>query len=245
MNEFSPITNNSILVTNRFAISSNDNLQPTDLHSNDEFISSSPSLPTSSEPTTPHAILTQSSGNDRNASTTIANLRDYPSSIHTVHLNSHTTADTSTGQGTVTTATHGNTQSDEEEIQAATATIPTTPQERDTTAPPAQTNDNTIPDDSRQQHQAALPHYAVAKSKAPAGAKEQAALDEEERQRDELRAEEIFEQMRIARQVHQAKLQAMVANMQTEIQRIWNEVYIARQKVFNDLMKEWEKVILD
>lgn len=78
----------------------------------------------------------------------------------------------------------------------------------------------------------------------PMGEKEEAALKEELRQQDELRADEIYERMRIDRQIHEAKLQAMLADLQTELQRIWREAALRRRKMEDDLSKSWQKAVL-
>lgn len=78
----------------------------------------------------------------------------------------------------------------------------------------------------------------------PMGEKEEAALKEELRQQDELRANEIYERMRIDRQIHEAKLQAMLADLQTELQRIWREAALRRRKMEDDLSKSWQKAVL-
>ncbi|MBQ7502090.1 hypothetical protein IJT93_05165 [bacterium] len=82
------------------------------------------------------------------------------------------------------------------------------------------------------------------KTADPMGEKEEAALKEEMQQQDELRANEIYERMRIDRQIHEAKLQAMLADLQTELQRIWREAALRRRKMEDDLSKSWQKAVL-
>ena len=78
----------------------------------------------------------------------------------------------------------------------------------------------------------------------PMGEKEEAALKEELQLQDELRANEIYERMKIDRQIHEAKLQAMLADLQTELQRIWREAALRRRKMEDDLSKSWQKAVL-
>ena len=49
--------------------------------------------------------------------------------------------------------------------------------------------------------------------------------------------------MRAERQLHAVKIQALIANLQTEIQRIWEEVALRRQKIHDDMMAKWEKLL--
>ncbi len=84
---------------------------------------------------------------------------------------------------------------------------------------------------------------AVAKESTPTSPEEKRALEQEQRQRDLLRVEEIYTRMRAERELHETKLQAILTNLETESQRIWTEVILRRQKVHTDLLEKWEKVI--
>ena len=83
----------------------------------------------------------------------------------------------------------------------------------------------------------------AAKEKTPAGDLETRAAQCELAQQDRLRAEEILIRMRAERSLHLAKMQAMLANLETEIRRIWEEVTLRRQKIHDDLLAKWEKVL--
>lgn len=84
---------------------------------------------------------------------------------------------------------------------------------------------------------------ATPRTKTPAGNREQIASESDMRQQDLMRAEEIYTKMRAERSIHIAKMQAIIANMQTEIQRIWNEVILRRQKTHDDMLEKWVKVM--
>lgn len=95
---------------------------------------------------------------------------------------------------------------------------------------------------------ASVPHCSAAakaagKEKTPAGDLENRASQCELAQQDLLRAEEVLIRMSAERRLHAAKIQAMLANLETEIQRIWEEVTLRRQKIHDDLLGKWEKVL--
>ncbi|MBQ7528538.1 hypothetical protein IJT10_01355 [bacterium] len=70
------------------------------------------------------------------------------------------------------------------------------------------------------------------------------ALREELQQQDMLRTQGIYERMSVEKQLHEAKRQAIQADLQTELQKIWREVNLRRQKVEDDLNKNWQKIFL-
>ncbi len=84
---------------------------------------------------------------------------------------------------------------------------------------------------------------AVSKESTPTSPEEKRALEQEQRQRELLRVDEIYTRMRAERELHEAKLQAILANLETEVQRIWTEVILRRQKIHSDLLEKWEKVM--
>ena len=73
---------------------------------------------------------------------------------------------------------------------------------------------------------------------------EDAALKKEKAQQERLRIETIYERMRVERKLHEAKRLAIIADLQTELQRIWREVILRRQKAEDDYHKSWQKVFL-
>lgn len=81
--------------------------------------------------------------------------------------------------------------------------------------------------------------------KDPPGPLEEKALQEEREQQDCLRAQEIYARMRADRELWQAKLQALMADLQTEIFRILQEVMLRRRKVHDEVLKAWHKVLVD
>ena len=84
---------------------------------------------------------------------------------------------------------------------------------------------------------------SAVKTKTPSGDLENRASQYELAQQDRLRAEEIFIRMSAERQLHVTKMQAMLTNLATEISRIWEEVAIRRQKIHDDMMAKWEKLL--
>ena len=84
---------------------------------------------------------------------------------------------------------------------------------------------------------------AADKPKTPPGELENRASQYEIAQQDLLRAKEIYARMNAERQLHLTKMRAMLANLETEICRIWEEVALRRQKIHDDLMAKWEKLL--
>ncbi len=80
--------------------------------------------------------------------------------------------------------------------------------------------------------------------KPPPGEREREALEKEREQQDRLLAEEIYARMRAQRQLAQARIAALLADMQTEIHRIWQEVMIHRRKVHDEILENWHKVLI-
>ncbi len=84
----------------------------------------------------------------------------------------------------------------------------------------------------------------LAEAKPPPGPREREALDKEKAQQDRLLAEEIYARMRAQRELSQARMAALLADVQTEIQRLWQEVMINRRKVHDEILKAWHKVLI-
>ncbi len=93
-------------------------------------------------------------------------------------------------------------------------------------------------------HEAPTPSATGAVAKPPPGPREREALDKEKAQQDRLAAEEIYARMRAQRELAQARMAALIADVQTEIHRLWQEVMINRRKVHDDILKAWHKVLL-
>lgn len=79
---------------------------------------------------------------------------------------------------------------------------------------------------------------------SPLSDSEQEALRKEQAQQERLRTEAIYERMRVERQIHEAKRLAILADLQTEIMRIWQDVFLRRKKAEDDYMKDWHKIFL-
>ncbi len=62
-------------------------------------------------------------------------------------------------------------------------------------------------------------------------------------QTDVLRAEQVYTDMAASRKLAQEKMLATWANLQTEIFRIWEEVFLHRKQVMDELFDKWEKVL--
>ena len=54
--------------------------------------------------------------------------------------------------------------------------------------------------------------------------------------------EEHLTKMEVQHQLHRAKMQAILSQLQLQLYGIWNELWLQRQKSFNQLHKEWLKV---
>ena len=76
------------------------------------------------------------------------------------------------------------------------------------------------------------------------GEKEKEAEEKERQQHDQLAADAIYARMKVERELHKAKIQALLQDMQTEIRRIFQEVILRRQKIHDDLFKAWSKVFI-
>ena len=93
-------------------------------------------------------------------------------------------------------------------------------------------------------HEAPAASDPQATPKPPPGEREREALEKEREQQDRLLAEEIYARMRAQRQLAQARIAALLADMQTEIHRIWQEVMIHRRKVHDEILENWHKVLI-
>lgn len=78
---------------------------------------------------------------------------------------------------------------------------------------------------------------------APPGPLEQRALELEKEQQDRLLARQVYARMRAERELFRARLSAMLAELQTEIHRIWEEVMVRRRKTHDEIMEAWSKVL--
>lgn len=85
----------------------------------------------------------------------------------------------------------------------------------------------------------------AAPRKDPPGPREERALQKEREQQDRLQAQEIYARMRADRRLWQARLAALMADLQTEIHRIFQEVLLRRRKVQDEVLKAWHKVLVD
>lgn len=77
------------------------------------------------------------------------------------------------------------------------------------------------------------------------GELEARALVERRRQQDELAARQVYLQMEVERRLWEEKMRALFAELAIEILRIWEEVMLRRQQVFDDLADKWSKVLFD
>ncbi|MGM9993058.1 MAG: hypothetical protein ACI376_09505 [Candidatus Bruticola sp.] len=105
---------------------------------------------------------------------------------------------------------------------------------------------------SQDQTNATLPaaYYPEAKKadptpEPPLSQAEERALAEEKEQQEKLRVQAIYDRMEAEKIIAENKRQAIWADLQTELQRIWREVMIRRKKSEDDYMKNWQKVFLN
>lgn len=78
----------------------------------------------------------------------------------------------------------------------------------------------------------------------PTQAEEQ-ALREEKEQQEKQRLEVIYDRIKAEKLLHEAKRQAIWADLQTELRRIWREVMLRRKKSEDDYQKSWQKIFLN
>ena len=82
------------------------------------------------------------------------------------------------------------------------------------------------------------------KEKTPPETPQQKALAQEREQRQKLEVEEIRTRMEVERQLQEAKRQIIWADLRTELQRLWQEASLRRQKSMAEQHKNWQKVFL-
>lgn len=74
---------------------------------------------------------------------------------------------------------------------------------------------------------------------------EEQALKEEKEQQEKQRVEVIYDRIKAEKLLHEAKRQAIWADLQTELRRIWREVMLRRKKSEDDYQKNWQKIFLN
>ena len=79
----------------------------------------------------------------------------------------------------------------------------------------------------------------------PPSPAEERALQEEKEQQEKLRVEVIYDRIKAEKLLHEAKRQAIWADLQTELRRIWREVMLRRKKSEDDYQKSWQKLFLN
>ncbi len=86
------------------------------------------------------------------------------------------------------------------------------------------------------------------KSNKPAGASPPTELDDtftrqtQQAQERHLRKERLA-QLQAQEQLHKAKIQAMFAQLQTQLFSIWNDIWMQRRKVHDEAFKGWLKLL--
>lgn len=68
-------------------------------------------------------------------------------------------------------------------------------------------------------------------------------VDTQQQQERHLRMEHLA-QMRAADRLHTAKIQALWADLHTQMLKLWNDVWLQRQKTQDEFFKAWSKVLL-
>lgn len=77
------------------------------------------------------------------------------------------------------------------------------------------------------------------------GQGEEAARRAQAAQDDLIRANAIYAEMAAARRKAVAEAQALLEKLQADLFQIWSEVYLYRQKIFQKVADQWEKLLLD
>ena len=82
-------------------------------------------------------------------------------------------------------------------------------------------------------------------AEGPPSQAEEQALKEEKEQQEKQRVEVIYDRIKAEKLLHEAKRQAIWADLQTELRRIWREVMLRRKKSEDDYQKNWQKIFLN
>lgn len=82
-------------------------------------------------------------------------------------------------------------------------------------------------------------------AEGPPSQAEEQALKEEKEQQEKQRVEVIYDRIKAEKLLHEAKRQAIWADLQTELRRIWREVMLRRKKSEDDYQKSWQKLFLN
>lgn len=82
-------------------------------------------------------------------------------------------------------------------------------------------------------------------AEGPSSQAEEQALKEEKEQQEKQRVEVIYDRIKAEKLLHEAKRQAIWADLQTELRRIWREVMLRRKKSEDDYQKNWQKIFLN
>lgn len=82
-----------------------------------------------------------------------------------------------------------------------------------------------------------------ARAPGPPGPEEEKARREQLQEADRQKAEEIRRRMEADRILWEAKMLALLADLQTDLFKIWQEVMLNRRKVHDQIMKAWHAVI--
>lgn len=82
-------------------------------------------------------------------------------------------------------------------------------------------------------------------AEGPSSQAEEQAIQKEKEQQERQRVEVIYDRIKAERLLHEAKRQAIWADLQTELRRIWREVMLRRKKSEDDYQKNWQKIFLN
>ena len=82
-------------------------------------------------------------------------------------------------------------------------------------------------------------------TETPLSQAEEQALKEEKEQQEKQRVEVIYDRIKADKLLHEAKRQAIWADLQTELRRIWRDVMLRRKKSEDDYQKNWQKIFLN
>ncbi len=81
------------------------------------------------------------------------------------------------------------------------------------------------------------------KTPIPAETQDSFTRDIQQQQERHIRMEHLA-QLAASNRLHTAKIQAMWADLHTQMVKLWNEVWLQRRKNQDEFFKAWSKVIL-
>ena len=137
------------------------------------------------------------------------------------------------------------TNSATEPWQSASAQLEEPQAKEETNTSEARSTANSIAVESASPTRSKAEAKKAPSAEGPPSQAEEQALKEEKEQQEKQRVEVIYDRIKAERLLHEAKRQAIWADLQTELRRIWREVMLRRKKSEDDYLKNWQKLFLN